>query len=79
MMRSLDCSDVGIDENGVDVGFFKSLDSLRTCVERNESHWQPAQHFSAARRLTRVIEFSSLTDTQTTRTYDEHLFYVNGR
>ena len=38
MMRSLNCSDVGIDEDGVDVGFFESLDSLRTCVVRNESH-----------------------------------------
>jgi len=32
MMRSLNGSDVGVDEDSVDVGFFKGLDSLRTCV-----------------------------------------------
>jgi hypothetical protein len=38
-MRSLDSSDVGIDENGVDVGLFKSLDSLRTFVEKKKSRY----------------------------------------
>lgn len=74
-MRCLDGSNVGVHENGFHVGFTQSLDSLgaykRVEVRRSL--------FSMGWELTRIVEFTGLTDAKTTRANDQHLFDIYKR
>jgi hypothetical protein len=77
MVRCLNGSNVRVDQDGVDVALLERFDGLRTCAVSDDLGLLASREDYA--RHTRVIEFSGLTDTQSTTTDHQDLLDVRFR